>query len=456
MKTTARLILFAFLLIGLYSCNKENPLLEEENVPVIKPELPQFSINTNGNEIVDEPKIMAEMVVSEYDEVDFEGIIGIEIRGSSSQMFPKKQYGVETRDEAGDGINVSILGFPEEEDWILYAPYSDKSLMRNVLIYDLSRDIDRYASRVKFAEVSINGSYNGLYVFMEKLKRDSNRIDINKLKVDENSGEDLTGGYILKIDKASGLDETLYTPNNSITSKYLPKNNNAAPWQKIYFNYDTPKEEDITPEQKDYITNYMNSFEDALAGANYTDPNEGYSKYIEVNSFIDFFLLNELSNNVDGYRLSTWLTKDKNEKLKMGPIWDFNLAFGNANYCGGGETNVWAYKFNERCSEDFWLIPFWWDRLLTDPLFVDQLQVRWEQLRGSAFSNQAIMNKIDSYVELLNATGASKANFEKWPVLNEYVWPNNYVGNTYPAEITYLKNWIDQRLMWLDTEIMAL
>jgi hypothetical protein len=154
--------------------------------------------------------------------------------------------------------------------------------------------------------------------------------------------------------------------------------------------------------------------------------------------------------------LSTWLTKEKNKKLKMGPIWDFNLAFGNANYCGGGETNVWAYKFNERCSNDTWLIPFWWDRLLSDPVFVSQLQNRWDELRSGAFSNQYIINKIDNYTETLNAAGAIDANFEKWPVLTEYVWPNNYVGNTYSSEVTYLKTWINDRLDWLDTSIANL
>ena len=209
MKTINRSALIFILVLLCLSCNKDNPLLDEEPTPV-NLQLPQFSINTNGSAIVDEPKIMAEMVVVEDDVVDFSGIIGIEIRGSSSQMFPKKQYGLETREESGEGIDVSILGMPEEEDWILYAPYSDKSLIRNALIYDLSRDLGRYASRINFAEVNINGTYNGFYVFMEKLKRDSNRIDINKLKEDENSGEDLTGGYILKIDKADGPDETLY------------------------------------------------------------------------------------------------------------------------------------------------------------------------------------------------------------------------------------------------------
>lgn len=453
MKTIFRSAFLVFLIIISYSCNKENSLLDEEATPV-NLQLPQISINTNGTAIVDEPKIMAEMVVMEDDIIDFSGLIGIEIRGSSSQMFPKKQFGLETRDASEEGIDVSILGLPEEEDWILYAPYSDKSLIRNVLIYDLARDIGRYASRLNFAEVSINGDYNGLYVFMEKLKRDANRIDINKLKVDENSGEDVTGGYILKIDKADGADDTLYTDVNAITSDYAPMN--ATLNQKIHFVYDTPDEEDITAEQRQYITNYMNAFEDALAADNFTDANDGYAKYIDVDSFIDFFLLNELSNNVDGFRLSTWLTKEKSEKLKMGPIWDFNLAFGNANYCGGGETNVWAYKFNERCSNDTWLIPFWWERLLSDPVFVSQLQNRWDELRSGAFSNQYIINKINSYTETLNAAGAIDANFEKWPVLTEYVWPNNYVGNTYSSEVTYLKTWINDRLSWLDTSIANL
>ena len=453
MKTIFRSAFLVFLIIISYSCNKENSLLDEEATPV-NLQLPQISINTNGTAIVDEPKIMAEMVVMEDDIIDFSGLIGIEIRGSSSQMFPKKQFGLETRDASEEGIDVSILGLPEEEDWILYAPYSDKSLIRNVLIYDLARDIGRYASRLNFAEVSINGDYNGLYVFMEKLKRDANRIDINKLKVDENSGEDVTGGYILKIDKADGADDTLYTDVNAITSDYAPMK--ATLNQKIHFVYDTPDEEDITDEQRQYITNYMNAFEDALAADNFTDANDGYAKYIDVDSFIDFFLLNELSNNVDGFRLSTWLTKEKSEKLKMGPIWDFNLAFGNANYCGGGETNVWAYKFNERCSNDTWLIPFWWERLLSDPVFVSQLQNRWDELRSGAFSNQYIINKIDNYTETLNAAGAIDANFEKWPVLTEYVWPNNYVGNTYSSEVTYLKTWINDRLSWLDTSIANL
>ncbi|SNR69703.1 CotH kinase family protein [Dokdonia pacifica] len=448
---------FLFFLLVI-ACNDDPDVItgEEEMMPEVAVEdlLPQFLINTNGATIVDEPKIDAELVIVEAGVETHRGAIGIEIRGSSSQQFPKKSFGFETRDEANEDLDVSLLGFPEEEDWILYAPYSDKSLMRNHLIYELSNDMGRYASRSKLAEVYINGVYNGMYVFMEKLKRDSNRIDINKLKDDENTGEDLTGGYILKLDKADGTNETLYTDTNSFPSQIDPPNSTIG--QEIHFLYDDPDDEDITPEQKEYISTYVNGFETALASDTFTDPDVGYRAFIDTDSFIDFFLLNELSNNVDGYRLSTWITKDKNEKLKMGPIWDFNLAFGNADYCSGGSNMVWAYRFNERCSNDTWQIPFWWERLLEDPAFVTQLQERWTTLRASTFSEGYITEKIDDYVTEVQTSGSAQANFSRWPVLGVYVWPNNFVGSSYDSEVTYLKDWITQRLNWLDTEIESL
>ena len=449
-------LFYGLVLIALASCETTEltpdlPPEEQEGNPVENPglvPLPQVSISTNGLEIPDEPKITATMTISDEGVVDFNGKIGIEIRGSSSQGFPKKQFGLELWDGANEGIDASLLGIPEEEDWILHAPYSDKSLIRNVLMYDLSRSIGRYASRTKFVEVSINGAYNGVYVLMEKLKRDANRINLNKLKPDELAGEDLTGGYILKIDKA------WYTPENSFPSLHPPTD--AVGGQQVYFIYDTPNPEDILPQQRDYISDYVRLFEDALAGENFTNPDIGYANYIDTSSFIDFFLLNELSNNVDGFRISTWLTKDKNAKLNMGPVWDFNLAFGNADYCGGGYTNVWAHRFNSRCPEDWWQIPFWWERLLQDPAYVSQLKSRWQELRGGPFQTELVLSIIDDYVDELTLGGAIQANFTRWPVLGEYVWPNNYVGPTHDAEISYLKDWIRARLNWMDGAILGL
>lgn len=455
--TYAHLALFALSLLFL-NCSSDDavsnePEEEEEEIEIV-PEnrLPLVAISTNGNQIVDEPKIDATFSVTESGIVSYEGRMGIEFRGASSQSFPKKAFGFETRDEANEDIDVSILGFPEEEDWILYAPYSDKSLMRNMLIYDLSRDMQQYASRTKFVEVAINGVDQGVYVFMEKLKRDSNRININNLKENENSGEDLTGGYILKIDKTAGtnLGEG-YNDQNSFSSAIAPPN--AVFGQEINFLYEEPDAEDITQEQKVYISDYVGSFETALASDNFTNTETGYEAYIDVDSFIDFFILNELSNNVDGYRLSTYMHKDKNGKLKMGPIWDFNLAFGNANYCDGGTTNVWGYKFNERCPEDFWQVPFWWERLLEDPNYVSKLKARWQALRGSSLSDAAIFSRITTYSNVLTTAGAVEKNFSTWPVLGVYVWPNNFVGNTYAEELGHLNSWLEDRLQWLDIEI---
>ena len=189
----------------LYSCSGSDDLdlvnidseviIFQENVPN-ENNLPTMRISTIGQVIVDEPKINAELIVSENNiESDYK--IGIEIRGSSSQIFPKKSYGLETRSsDWSEDLDVSLGGFPEEEDWILYGPYSDKSLIRNKLTFDLSNSIGYKASRVKFYNLFINNDYKGLYVLMEKIKRDQNRVDISELE-----GDNVNGGYIIKIDK---------------------------------------------------------------------------------------------------------------------------------------------------------------------------------------------------------------------------------------------------------------
>ncbi|NHF58150.1 hypothetical protein FK220_002275 [Flavobacteriaceae bacterium TP-CH-4] len=445
-------LLFAFLI---FTCSKDDappPVEGEEEqptVPTSSGDLPLMVISTPNNTIVDEPKVNGEMTVIKRGELLFEGNIGIEIRGASSQFFDKKSYGLETRDASNQDLDVSLLGFPEEEDWVLHGPYSDKSLVRNHLIYGLARDMGRYASRSELVELNLNGTYRGVYAFMEKLKRDKNRIAVSKLTSDEVSGEDLTGGYVLKIDKLSRSDNgQSYTSANSFESRIVPPS--AGMGQAINFVYEYPEAEDIVPEQQQYIIDYVSQFEAALASDTFTDPQTGYANYIDVDSFIDFFILTELSNNVDGYRLSTYIQKDKNEKLAMGPIWDFNLAFGNADYCSGGETNVWAYKFNERCPLDIWLVPFWWERLLQDPAFTERLKQRWATLRGSTLSNGTILGKVDGYIGLMQEAGAIDKNFGTWDVLGIYVWPNNFVGQTYNDEIVYLKDWITNRLEWLD------
>ena len=444
------------LIFIIFSCNKIEDLPNSSiQYPEIGKIIPHVQINTLNKEIVDEPKISSKMIITKDSIILYDGNIGIEYRGSSSQLFDKKSYGFETWDEENEDMDYPLLGFPEEEDWIFYGPYSDKTLIRNKLIYDLSNQIGRYASRTKFCELTINNQYMGVYVFMEKLKRDKNRIAIKKLENDDLDSINISGGYIIKIDKSDDENgEQVYNDFNAFISNYKP---NYATYQSIWFNYEYPKPKDIYNEQKQYIQNYFDNFEKVLSGINFKDSLSGYRKYIDVGSFIDFFILNELSNNLDGYRLSTYLHKNRNEKLKIGPIWDFNLSFGNGNYCNGDKYDTWTYKFNETCSDDFWLIPFWWEKLLEDPYFVNKLKERWNELRKKELSDENIFQMIQNYISILkNESGAVYRNYSKWNVIGKYLWPNNYVGNSYESEIDYLIKWIAKRNNWLDKSINEL
>ena len=415
-----------------------------------------FEITTLGvgpeGEIIDEPKVPAALTIKRLDSTLYEGIIGIEIRGESSQFFDKKSYGFETWDSQYNDLDVSLIGFPEEEDWILYGPFSDKSLIRNKLIYELSNRMGRYTTKTEFVELTINYEYKGLYIFMEKLKRDKNRIDISKLENADIDEELISGGYIIKIDK-SDMEDGSYTDYNSFQSQFDVFGNENGDI-RINFNYEYPKPGEIHANQKNYIKTYFYEFESSLASNNFKDPINGFRKYIDEGSFIDFFILNELSNNVDGYRLSTYLQKDRNEKLVIGPIWDFNLSFGNADYCGGERYDVWCFKFNERCLGDYWNVPFWWNRLLEDEKFVDKLKGRWNQLRLNILSDNNILTLIEEqYSFLNNETDIINRNFNKWKIFGIYIWPNSFIGNNYYEEIDFLKNWIKERTKWLDESI---
>ncbi len=426
-------------------------------IPFISSNLPIVVINSGAGNIVDEPKVMADMgiiyngfAIRNYMTDSFNnynGKIGIEFRGSSSQGFPKKPYGFETWDVNGNAIDSSLLGMPKESDWILSPSYSDKSLLNNYLTYDLARSMGWYAPRGVFVELVINGEYQGVYILMEKIKRDNDRVDVASLLPTDIFGDELTGGYIIKIDKSTG------NGGGGWTSPYAPDTNING--QTIFFQYEYPNQFDIMPQQETYIQAYVDSFETALAGPNFADTAIGYAHYIDVNSFVDYFLLNEISRNVDGYRLSTYLYKDKNSnggKLVIGPCWDYDIAWGNANYCLGDDPTGWAIDFAEPCSGDYWQIPFWWDRLLQDTAFQNKVKCRWEELKQTVLSVNYLHNYCDS-MEIYLTEGAGR-NFVTWPILGVYVWPNpGPQPTTYPGEIDELKNWISARWIWMDANM---
>lgn len=420
--------------------------------------LPIVVIETNGQPIPDSPKLTAHMgiinngpgqrnslsnVFNEYD-----GFIGIERRGSTSGWFPKKQYGIETRDSLGENNNVPLFGWRKENDWVLYAPYSDKSLMRNVLTYGLSHKMGQWAPRTQFCEVVLNGEYMGVYVFMEKIKRDKGRVNIPKLTEADTVGDALTGGYIVKIDKTTGG-----TPI-SWASPYLPIPGGVAVTD---FQLHDPDWEELHPKQQNYIRTYVTNFEKALIGNNFRNPAVGYENFIDQASFVDFFISNEISKNVDGYRLSTFFYKQRNSeggKMAMGPLWDFNLAWGNSNYCQGSEISGWEIDFNNFCGGDNWVNPFWWNRMVRDdPDFANALKCRWEALRQGPLHTDSMMVYVDAQAGLL--AESQVRNFERWPILGTYVWPNNFVGPSYASEVDYMKDWIRDRMNWMDANMFG-
>lgn len=410
--------------------------------------LPIVVINTNGQNIQDDPRIVCDMgiifngvglmnnITDPYNE--YSGKISIEYRGSSSQSFPKKAYALETQDSLGNNNNVSILGLPKENDWILYAPYTDKSLMRNVLTFDIGRKMGRYTSRTRYVELFVNGDYRGVYVFMEKLKRDKNRINIAKLDLDDNAGDSLTGGYIIKVDKYTGTGG----------DDWLSDFSNIGGGD-LYIQYHYPEASIMSQTQKDFIESYVDSFEYALMSSYFSDPSIGYANYADVNSFIDFYIINELAKDIDAYRLSTYMYKDRRDnggKLTMGPYWDFNLAFGNADYCDGGDPTGW--EVNTSCGDNN---PFWFERLLDDTTYQNSLKCRWEYLRENTLHKDSLYMFIDYTVLYLN--DAQQRNFQRWDILGNYVWPNYFIGNTYAEEVQFLKTWISSRLSWIDQNI---
>jgi subtilisin-like proprotein convertase family protein len=419
--------------------------------------LPIVIINTMGNIIQDEPKVMAKMGVI-YNGVgapnhptniwnNYDGWIGIEYRGSSSSGFMQKSYGIETRDSLGNELTPYLLNMPPEQDWALIAAYDDKSLMRNALTYELCNQMGDYAPRTRFCEVFLDGEYKGVYILAEKVKRDANRVNIAKLLPTDISGDELTGGYILKVDNGAG------SWNGEWNSPYPPQDGNGS--QVVTFKYQYPQITDLQPEQDAYIQGYVDSFETALAGTNFTDTNIGYRHFADMNSFIDNFIINEITRNVDGYRRSYFFYKDKNSnggKLKSGPAWDYNLAWWNADYCNGFADTGWAYRFGADCPDDGQQLPFWWGKMLQDTNYANALKCRWEDMRTSTLSNQHIFAYIDSTAILLN--GAQQRHFEVMPILGMYTWPNpSPLAQTYNEEITHMKDWITLRMTWLDANI---
>ncbi|MFA4839238.1 MAG: CotH kinase family protein [Candidatus Neomarinimicrobiota bacterium] len=405
--------------------------------------LPIFVIDTHGQTIIDESRIVADLGIIYNGEGqrnlmtdpfnNYNGRIAIELRGSSSMAYPKKQYRFETQNDLGEDSSVALVGLPQEADWILNGPYEDKTMLRNALAYGLSNDIGRYASRVRFCELILNNEYMGLYILLEKIKRDKNRVNISKLEAPDITGDDLTGGYIIKLDKTDGENVGGWNSSSS-----------------IYYQYHYPKPDEIVRQQKQYIQQFIAHFENVMAGSDRANPETGYPSIIDIDSFVDHFILIEFCRNIDGYRLSSYLYKDKNSKdgkMYAGPIWDYNLTFGKAWYVSDRNYYTgWEVDHNKRLPYDAPKIPYWWENLARDHGFAQRAAEHWAVLRDGVLDIDSLNNRIDRMAELI--ADARVRNSVRWPEMGDAV--------AYANEIIYLKSWIRNRVSWIDANIASL
>jgi len=413
-------------------------------------DLPIVVINTNGNTIGNDIKITADMgivyngpgirnhLIDPFNE--YNGKIGIEYRGNYSLSLPQKPYSIELVDNLGVSIDSSILGMPAENDWLLLANYNDKSFARNALPNETFASMGNYGVRSRHVDVMLNGEYQGIYLFSEKIKRDSNRVDISKLESTEILGQDVTGGYIIKVDYWDNSD--------SWQSNFSPI---GFPGLDIHYVYYYPKPTAIVLEQQTYIQNFMNAFETALYAANFDDPNFGYRRYISVPTFIDYLIMNELGRNIDGYKKSRFLYKDKDHadgtyrKLKAGPVWDFDWALKDI---WGGSEDGSGFMYTE-VDQDV-NAPGWYIRLLQDTLFANEVRCRYDDLRRNILSESFMHNKIDSIAAVVNES--QDWHYQTWGHMGAATGTGEVQApsQTYAEEVQRLKDWLTRRVNWLD------
>jgi hypothetical protein len=404
--------------------------------------LPIVIINTDNNApIPDEPGVLGNMkiiyrgpglrnYVTDKDSaafLNYNGRVDIEIRGSYSQAFPKKAYGFTTlQADNSTNNNVSLLGMPEENDWVLHGLSSDPSLIRDYLSHNLSRQIGQYAIRTVYCEVVVNGDYRGLYFLGEKIKPDKNRVNVEKIEPADQQQPELSGGYITKTDKTTGGDPIAWQ-----MSSYIGFNDNG-------FIHHWPKPEDVTAAQNAYIKSVFVNLQTVCTAGN-SSITTGFPTIIDLPSFYDYILINELASNADAYTYSTYYHKDRNGKLRAGPVWDMNLTYGNDLFEFGfdrSKPDVW--QFYNGSNEG----PRYIRDLFNNQAFRCYLSRRWNELTqpGMPLHPLRLEQYIDSTVALISEA-AARENARWGTVVN-----HAFAVNT-------LKNWLDLRIPWMTVKL---
>ncbi len=380
-----------------------------------------YRIQVRAQETLGDDKKPVEVTITDASGKSIHELKGeMKFRGSSSRNFPKKPYSLSLVDDSGEDQKIGLLGMDEASSFALNAAYNDRSLVRDILTYDLFNQSGHYAPRVRISTMTMKVGDEpekelGIYLLIEK-------IDIAKGKVAIPKDKDGKSAYLLNVDRVKDGDKFV------TTEKGL----------KVLVDY--PKASKLRPEQEAEIVAFLNDIEARLKAPQTNGYYTLFSDRIDLESAVSIFITQELARNVDGYRLSSPMYIPPNGKLFFGPVWDMNLGYGNANYGNGWKTDGW------RAAEE----GVWFKDLMNHPEFCRELKTKWKQVRRGYLSNNNIFNVIDQNVQVMQP--AIDDNFNLWGIGN-YVWPNAYWLPTHKQEVDALKSWISLRTEWMDSTI---
>jgi len=383
---------------------------------------------------------------------------GYHVRGQSSARLPQTPYRIELWNNADEDADYAVLGMPADSDWALIAPYYDRALIRNPLVYQLGRDIGLQAPRVRFAEVYVNyesrpiaaTDYAGVYWMTETIKNNSDRLDLKQLESADVSAPVLSGGYIFKFDQAAAEEPKLAcTGSPPISTGFgmggAPRagSGGSVPKGTCWSDLEVVDPDPLALEQAAWLTDYVQHFHDAV----HATPIGDYGTYIDVASFVNYLLINELTRNVDSYVRSAYYYKDRGGKLVAGPLWDYNFSLGVGGASSIDPMGNWQFKGSRNVND-------WYPKLTADPAFMSQVNARWAELRQGVLSDASIAKRIDELTAPI--ANAAKRDYEKWHVA-DILKPDAFVrgpsATTWEGQVQALRDFVRARAAWMDTQL---
>ncbi len=384
----------------------------------------------------------------------------LERRGSTTASAPKHSMTVEFQDEDNEDRDFPLLGMPSNSDWILHAPYEfDRSLIHNDLIYRLSNDAGRYASRTRFVEhihntdntvngvISSSADYFGIYSLQERIKRGKDRVDVEKITVDDNAAPAVQGGYLLKVDRTGtdrGITAAGYASGpGSVGLVWVDPKETSLDAAQV-----------VTAAQKSYVTGNLNAMWAAMRATDFMNPDTGYARYLDVVPTIDNHILNTAARNLDALRLSAFWFKPRHGKWTAGPLWDFDRAMGSTDIRENGPLTWSAVPGGGDFGTDFFHYT-WYNEMFRDPNFWQKWVDRLDKLRFGALSTAHVMEVIDELSgPLASGTGGTPVsrNQQRWSAVPPRGAATATPGTngTWQGEIAWLKTWWTQRLGFMD------